>query len=101
MPTNTSFVQAENNGSHSSYLQDDIARGLRACLVEVLSCTLADEAQPDFLKGVLALARRQADLYGIPWHEMMQSLCKMPELGGLIAQLQECTLPRSASSPMN
>jgi hypothetical protein len=97
---NMSVLQAEN-GPTSSYLQDDIARGLRACLVEVLSCTLADEAQPDFLKGVLALARRQADLYGIPWHEMMKSLCAMPELGGLVAQLQECTPQRPASSPAN
>jgi hypothetical protein len=86
------------NGSQNDYVQDDIARGLRACLVEILSCTLADEAQPDFIKGVLALARRQADLYGIPWHDIMQSLCEMPELNGLVAQLQECTQHRPTSS---
>lgn len=87
----------EQNAPQGDYLQDDIARGLRASLIEVLSSTLADEAHPDFLKGVLSLARRQADLYGIPWHDIMQSLCAMHELCGLISQLQECTLAKSAS----
>jgi hypothetical protein len=71
-------------------MQDDIFRGLRASLVEVLSCSLADQTRPDFVKGVLSLARRQADLYGIPWHDLIQSLCAMPELRGLISQLQGC-----------
>jgi len=78
-------------GNHTStqYLQDDVVRGLRACLVEVLATTLADEeANPDFLKGVLSLARSLAALYGIPWCDLVQSLCAMPELCCLILRLQ-------------
>jgi hypothetical protein len=90
-------IHSEHNSSQGDYVQDDIARGLRASLIEVLSSTLADQAHPDFLKGVLSLARRQAALYDIPWYEIMQSLCTMPELCGLISQLQECTLSESAS----
>jgi hypothetical protein len=95
MPTDTEIHQ-QQNGLQADYMQDDLARGLRASLIEVLSCTLADEAHPDFIIGVLSLARRQADLYGIPWHDMIRSLCKRPELCGLISQLQECTLAESA-----
>ena len=89
-------IHSEQNDARGDYVQDDIARGLRASLIEVLTSTLADQAHPDFLKGVLSLARRQAALYDIPWHDIMQSLCTMPELCGLISQLQECTLPESA-----
>jgi hypothetical protein len=92
-------TQQRQNAPQGDYLQDDIARGLRASLVEVLSCTLADEGHPDFLKGVLSLARRQAGLYGIPWHDMIKSLCTMPELCGLISHLQECALTKYASWP--
>jgi hypothetical protein len=81
------------SSSEGDYLQDDIARGLRTSLVQVLSSTLADQAHPDFLKGVLMLARRQADLYDIPWHDLIRSLCALPELVGLVSRLQECSLP--------
>ena len=90
--------QWARNGSAVQYLQDDVVRSLRTSLVEVLSTALADDqANPDFLKGVLSLARRQADLYGIPWHDIIRSLCTMPELCGLVSRLQECTLQESAS----
>lgn len=89
----TDTILQNNNGSQGNYLQDDIARGLRTSLVQVLSATLADKAHPDFLKGVLTLARCQADLYDIPWHNLIQSLCAIPELYGLIAKLQECPPP--------
>jgi hypothetical protein len=108
MPTSTS-IHWEENGyvaealsadvSSADYMQDDIARCLRTSLVEVLTSALANESQLDFLKGVLSLARCQADLYGIPWHDLVQSLCAMPELCGLIPQLQESSLQGTASPP--
>jgi hypothetical protein len=72
------------------YLEDDIARGLRASLTAVLATALAGEwANYDFLKGVLSLASSQAALYGIPWTELIANLSKTPELEGLIQELQE------------
>ena len=85
----------------ADYVQDDIARCLRTSLIKVLVSALANNSQPDFFKGALSLARCQADLYGIPWHDLAHSLCTMPELCGLIPQLQECSIkgtpPHSAS----
>jgi hypothetical protein len=71
------------------YGQDDIARGLRASLVAVLSTKLAGhEASFDYLNGVLAFAQRQAGLFGISWPELMAGLCSSPELLGMIRELQ-------------
>jgi hypothetical protein len=92
-------VLSPADGPSAGYLQDDIARCLRTSLVKVLTSALANNSPPDFLKGVLSLARCQADLYGIPWHDLVQSLCAMPELCGLIPQLQECSAKGTASRP--
>ncbi len=82
-------TQWTGNGSSAQYLQDDVVRSLRTSLVEVLSTALADdEVNPDFLKGILSLARSLAALYGIPWCDLVQSLCAMPELCCLILRLQ-------------
>jgi hypothetical protein len=107
MPTSTSIHWEENgytgalsvDEASADYMQDDIARCLRTSLVEVLTSALANHRQPDFFKGVLSLARCQADLYGVPWHDLVQSLCAMPELCGLIPQLQECSAKGTASRP--
>ena len=108
MATHTSSPLFENgpnadmasaDGASSGYMQDDIARCLRTSLAKVLASTLANNREPDFLKGVLSLARCQADLYGVPWHDLVQSLCAMPELSGLIPQLQECSVQGWASPP--
>jgi hypothetical protein len=81
--------QWTGNSSNVHYLQDDLVRGLRTSLVEVLGTALADdEANPYFLTGVLSLARSMATLYGIPWCDLVQSLCAMPELCCLILRLQ-------------
>ena len=51
------------NVTGAQYLQDDVVRVLRTSLVEVLGTALADsEANPDFLRGVLSLARSLAPL---------------------------------------
>jgi hypothetical protein len=72
------------------YLQDDVARGLKASLVSVLSAALAsDQASPGYLRGVLALARSQATLYGVPWCDLVASLYDVPELWNLIVLLQD------------
>ena len=73
----------------AQYLQDDVVRVLRTSLVEVLGTALGDdEANPDFLKGVLSLARSLAALYGIPWCDLVRSLCAVPELCCLVLRLQ-------------
>ena len=73
----------------TKYGEDDIARGLRASLVAVLSAKLAGhEANFDYLNGVLSFAQRQAGLFDISWPELMASLCARPELLGMIQELQ-------------
>jgi hypothetical protein len=89
--------------AHAQYLQDDVARGLRTSLIEVLGRALADnEANPNFLKGVLSLARSLAALYGIPWCDLAQSLCARPELCCLVLRLQfdvrDEPVPQSSAS---
>jgi hypothetical protein len=85
-------------GTSADYMQDDIARGLCASLTKVLTSALANYSPPDFFKGVLSLARCQADLYGISWHDLVRSLCAKPELCGLIPQLQECSIKGTTPS---
>ena len=81
--------QPEWRENGDQYFEDDIARGLRASLVAVLSAKLASkEASFDFLQGVLSFAQRQAGLFGISWPELMASLCARPELLGMIQELQ-------------
>jgi hypothetical protein len=78
------------NKACDQYLQDDVARGLRASLVAVLATALnGSRANFDFLKGVFSLARSQAALYGIPWHDFVASLCDAPELGCLVRDLRD------------
>jgi hypothetical protein len=76
-----------------SYLQDDVFRGLRTSLASVLSAAqAADRVSPGYLKGVLALARSQASLYGIPWCDLLAGLGDGSELGNLVVVLQDgCT----------
>ena len=82
-------ILAEPSDASCRYLQDDIARGLRASLTVVLAAALAGEwANIDFLKGVFSLASSQAALYGIPWTELIADLHSAPELEGLIENLQ-------------
>jgi hypothetical protein len=82
-------TQWAGNDTSAQYLQDDVVRSLRTSLVEVLGTALADSgANPEFLKGVLSLARSLAALYGIPWCDLVQSLCAMPELCCLVLRLQ-------------
>lgn len=72
------------------YLQDDVVRSLRASLVSVLSTALATHpASSEYLRGVLALARSQAALYGIPWCDLVASLYDVPEIWNLNALLQD------------
>jgi hypothetical protein len=72
------------------YYQDDIFRGLRTSMVSVLSATLVGEqASTGYLKGVLALARSQAALYGIPWCDLVASLRGAPELLSMVLLLQD------------
>ena len=72
------------------YHQDDVFRGLRTSVVSVLSAALGHEqASPGYLKGVLALARSQAALYGIPWCDVVASLRAVPELWGMVFLLQD------------
>ena len=72
------------------YLQDDVVRGLRTTLVSVLSAALIGKhASSGYLKGVLALARSQAALYGIPWCDLVASLREVPELCNLALLLQD------------
>jgi hypothetical protein len=72
------------------YLQDDVVRSLKASLVSVLSTALAThQASSEYLSGVLALARSQAALYGIPWCDLVASLYDVPEIWNLNALLQE------------
>ena len=75
------------------YFQDDVVRGLRATLVSVLSAALAGhQASAGYLRGVLALARSQAALYGIPWCDLVASLREMLEVWHLVRLLQSgCT----------
>ena len=73
----------------NSYFQDDVVRGLRTSLVSVLSAALAGhQASAGYLRGVLALARSQAALYGIPWCDLVASLREMPEVWNLVLLLQ-------------
>lgn len=89
MPT-CKITPPEINDPSCRYLEDDIARGLRASLTAVLATALAGEwANYDFLKGVFSLASSQAALYGISWTELIANLSKTPELEGLIQELQE------------
>ena len=72
-----------------NYQQDDIVRGLRASLLAVLATALAsDRANDDFLKGVFALTRSQAALYGISWIELVASIRGTPEFDNLIQELR-------------
>jgi hypothetical protein len=72
------------------YLQDDVERSLRTSLVSVLAAALAGgQANSEYLSGVLALARSQAALYGIPWCDVMASLRETPELLNLVLLLQD------------
>ncbi|MBN1581685.1 MAG: hypothetical protein JXA89_13355 [Anaerolineae bacterium] len=72
-----------------SYRQDDIVRGLRASLLAVLATALASErANDDFLKGVFAITRSQAALYGVPWIELVESIRGTPEFDNLIQELR-------------
>ena len=90
---------ASADGASMGYMQDDVTRCLRTSLAKVLGSTLANNSEPDFLKGVLSLARCQADLYGILWHDLVKHLCTMPELCGLVGQLQKCSVQGRASLP--
>jgi hypothetical protein len=57
------------------YHQDDISRGLRAALVAVLTTACASGgANYAFLQGVLSMAQNQAELYGIPWVDVVSGL---------------------------
>lgn len=74
-------VPAANPVSDDRYQQDDIARGLRATLVAVLTTAFASgSANYSFLQGVFSLAQSQAALYGIPWVDVISSLRGLPEL---------------------
>jgi HEAT repeat protein len=71
-----------------NYRQDDIARGLRASLVAVLATALAGgSADRSYLQGVFSLAQSQAALYGIPWVDVVSSLCELSHLP-VVARLQ-------------
>lgn len=60
---------------NGEYQQDDIARGLRAALIAVLTTSFASGSiNYGFLQGVLSLARNQAALYGIPWVDVISGL---------------------------
>ncbi len=88
----TDGYQQEPSEPYAHYLQDDIIINLRASLIAVLANALArDEATPDFLKGVLALARSQAALYDIPWSQLVNELSRRPELRHLVRKLQNGT----------
>ncbi len=89
-----SAVMDECQESHR-YLQDDVFRGLRTSLVSVLSAALADgRSSSGYLAGILALARSQAGLYGIPWCDVVVSLRDVPELWNLALRLQDgCRAP--------
>jgi hypothetical protein len=83
-------VAMDDSREAHCYLQDDVVRGLRASLVSVLSAALAaDQASPGYLRGVLALARSQAALYGVPWCDLVASLQDVPEMWNLIVLLQD------------
>jgi len=80
----------EPSESDAHYLQGDIVVNLRASLIAVLANALArDEATPDFLNGVIALARSQAALYDIPWSQLVRELGRRPELGHLARRLRD------------
>jgi hypothetical protein len=83
------YALGEGQEAHG-YLQDDVVRGLRMSLVSVLSAALVgDQASSGYLKGVFALARSQASLYGIPWCDLVASLRQVPELWNLCPMLQD------------
>ena len=74
----------------SSYLQDDVERGLRTSLISVLTVVLADDgANAEYLKGVFDLARSQAALYGISWCDLLTRLRDVPQLWNLVLTLQD------------
>jgi hypothetical protein len=86
----TRSYQQEPSDSDAHYLQGDIVVNLRASLIAVLAHALArDEATPDFLNGVIALARSQAALYDIPWSQLVRDLGQRPELRHLARRLRD------------
>ena len=86
----TRSYQQEPSESDAHYLQGDIIVNLRASLIAVLANALAgNEATPDFLKGVLALAQSQAALYDIPWSQLVMELGRRPELRHLARRLRD------------
>jgi hypothetical protein len=72
-------ASSPHGGMSDRYQLDDIARGLRASLMAVLATALTgSSANFDYLRGVLALARSQAALYGIPWEDIVSGLHELP-----------------------
>jgi hypothetical protein len=89
----TGSYPQEPSESDAHYLQGDIIVNLRASLIAVLANALArSEATPDFLKGVIALARSQAALYDIPWSQLVSELGRRPELRHLVRGLRDSSL---------
>jgi hypothetical protein len=86
-------VAAGDRQEAHRYFQDDVVRGLRTSLVSVLYAAMAShQASAGYLRGVLALARSQAALYGIPWCDLVASLREIPEVWNLVRLLQNgCT----------
>jgi HEAT repeat protein len=84
-------VPSANPVLDDGYQQDDIARGLRATLVAVLTSAFSSgSASYSFLQGVFSLAQSQAALYGIPWVDVIASLRDLPELP-FVDRLQHST----------
>jgi hypothetical protein len=65
----------------TSCVAEDLAGGLQATLVSVVITALTEkERDPAFLEGALSLARSMAAYCGVPWRDMVLSLCCTPEL---------------------
>ena len=88
----TGLTRVSQEPELACYLEDDIALSLPAAIRVVLPAALeGHETDPAFLRGVFCLARSLAEMYGVPWRDIAESLCDGPQFQWIVEKLRRRT----------